>query len=484
MSEKLTRFIVITSFHFSGRCAVRDEVSKSVVMGTQSVFSERAKIEVEPSSINDSYFHLRFSSSNRYWRRNPDDNLIVAESIKPVDDLTDPSSTLFEEISTDKHTSTVFFLRHVQTGHRVVGDASGSPDPTPFHVAPNAQDEEGILVFVNWSSLVKLPSHVAFKGFNQSYLQGIWAEDHQYLQFAAEDRNNEVAGHRVFLQPDGSLRIKSDHFNSYSSMYQLSCVIIMIRYWQYQHDWIYASIQDPGTESNTLFWPVRVDGDTIALRCNANNRFCKSHDWDGKNRCLNAAVDTIVNEARMTVEELVTNRTIYQVKYRMEDARIYDVMPYLAGTTTATNYANQKGEIAVELKYEDSKSYTFSRSTSLKAGVKATIKAGIPFIVDESIEVSFEATETFEWDTAKTITTSVTATGKVEVDPRTIATVHYVASMGKCDIPYTYTQSEQSSTDGTFSETVYEDGIYTGVSCYNFDFVIDSTKPLDPPPST
>ncbi|KAG6398026.1 hypothetical protein SASPL_139476 [Salvia splendens] len=473
MSEKLTRFIVITFTHFSGgRCAVRDEVSKSVVMGTQSKFSERAKIEVEPSSINERYVHLRFSSSNRYWQRNPDNNLIVAESIKPVEHLTDPSSTLFEQLSSDKYISKkVFFLRHVQTGHRVVGDAdaAGSPDPIPLHVAPNAQDDEGLLEFVNWSTLVKLPSHVAFKGFNQSYLKGIWAEHHHYLQFAAEDRNSVVAGHRVFLQPNGSLRIKSDYFNMY---------------WQYGYDWIYASNQDPGPESNTLFWPVRVDGDTIALRCNANNRFCKSHDYKGKNRCLNAAVDTIVNEARMTVEELVTNRTISQVKYRMEDARIYDVIPYLAGSTTATNHSNLKGGIGVQLTYQDSKSYTFSRSTSLTAGVKATIKAGIPFIVDESIEVSFEATETLEWDTAKTITTTVTATGSVEVDPRTIATVHYVASMGKCDIPYSYTQSEQSSTDGTFSETGYEDGIYTGVSCYNFDFVIDSTKPLDPPPST
>ncbi|KAG6398025.1 hypothetical protein SASPL_139475 [Salvia splendens] len=469
MSEKLTRFIVITSFHSSGRCAVRDEVSKSVVMGTQSVFSERAKIEVEPSSINDSYFHLRFSSSNRYWRRNPDNNSIVAESTKPVEHLTDPSSTLFEQISTDKYTSMVFFLRHVQTGHRVVGDASGSPDPTPFHVVPNAQDDEGLLKFVNWSTLVKLPSHVAFKGYNQSYLGGVWAEDHQYLQFATEDRNSEHSGHRVYLQPDGSLRIRSDYFK---------------KYWQYGHDWIYASIEDPGNESDTLFWPVRVDGDTIALRCNANNRFCRSLDYERKTRCLNAGADTIVNEARMTVEELVTNRTISQVKYRMEDARIYDVTPYLAGTTTATNHSNEKGGIDVQLTYQDSKSYTFSRSTSLKAGVKATINAGVPFIVDESIEVSFEATETFEWDTAKTITTSVTATGSIEVDPRTIATVHYVASMGKCDIPYSYTQSEQSSTDGTFSETVYEDGMYTGVSCYNFDFVIDSTKPLNPTPST
>ncbi|XP_047962103.1 uncharacterized protein LOC125206933 [Salvia hispanica] len=299
MSEKLTRYIVITSaYNFSGRCAVRDEASKSIVMATQSLFSEKVKIEVEASTIDERYVHLRFSSSNRYWRRNPDNNLIVAESTKPVDDLTDPSSTLFEQISASK---TLFYLRHVQTGHRVVGDASGSPDSTPFHVAPDAGQYDGLLNFVNWSTLVKLPSHVAFKGFNGSYLQGVWAEDHQYLQFAAEDRNSEVAGHRVFLQPDGSLRIRSDHFS---------------RYWQYQHDWIYASIPDPGHETNTMFWPVRVDGDTIALRCNANNRFCKSLDYAGKTRCLNAGADTIVNEAMMTVEELVMNRTISQVNNR------------------------------------------------------------------------------------------------------------------------------------------------------------------------
>lgn len=258
-----------------------------------------------------------------------------------------------------------------------------------------------------------------------------------------------------------------------------------IRYWQYQHDWIYASIQDPGNETNTLFWPVRVDGDTIALRCFANNRFCKSLDYAGKTRCLNAGADTIVEEAKIRVEELVMNREITGVNYRMEDARIYDVKPYLAGVTTATNYSTSTSQISVAMLYEDSKTYSFSRSTSLTAGVKATIEAGIPLIVDESIEISFEVNEEFEWGNSKTITTSVTATGSVEVGPRTIATVHYVASIGKCDVPFTYTQTEQSSTDGIPSQLVYEDGLYTGLNCYNFDFIIDATKPLDPPtPST
>ncbi|KAL1538274.1 hypothetical protein AAHA92_27036 [Salvia divinorum] len=459
MATKLTRFSVIKPIYYSNLCA-RREATGVVSVGEESYFSPQVKIEVEPSKVNNRYVHLRFCYNNRYWKGNITSNIVQADSTKPVEDTSSAECTLFEPIFAETILGIVSFsLTHVHTGFVVVVEKEGN-----VLITRTPKDNNNLLQFVNWDTLVKLPSHVAFKGYNGSYLGGIWAEGHQYLQFSVSDPNSEVAGHQVYLQPDGNLRIRSDHFS---------------RYWQYQHDWIYASIPDPTGESNTLFWPVAVDGDTIALRCLANNRFCKSHDYDGKTRCLNAGADTIVNEARMTVQELVSNRKIYNVKYRMEDARIYGEKPYSAGTATATNTSDQEAQIGVQITYEDSKTYSFSRSTSLTAGVKATIEVGIPVIGKTSIEISFEVNTTFEWGNSDTTTTSVTATGSVPVPAKTVASVEYVATIGTCDVPYSYTQRDQSSTDGQITETVYDDGVFTGVNCYNFNFVIKNVKSLD-----
>lgn len=226
---------------------------------------------------------------------------------------------------------------------------------------------------------------------------------------------------------------------------------------------------------------MKLDDNTIALRSVGNNRFCKSHAWGSINRCLNAAVDTIVNDARIRVHELVLDRKIYNVRYRMEDARIYGETAYVAGTTTATNSSNEQGEVAVQITYEDSNSYTFNRSFSLTAGVTTSITAGVPLIAEATIEIGYQVSTTFEWGESKTRTMAVTATGTIPVPPRSVASVRYVGTMGTCDVPYSYTQQERSSTTGQITELDYDDGLYTGVSCYNFNFVIENTKPITHP---
>ncbi|XP_047949406.1 natterin-2-like [Salvia hispanica] len=177
-------------------------------------------------------------------------------------------------------------------------------------------------------------------------------------------------------------------------------------------------------DRNLLFWPIKIDNNTIALRSVGNNRICQLHNWGNINRCLNAAV------------ELVLNRSIYNVRYRMEDARIYGETPYAAGTTTASNFSNQDAEVGVQITYEESSSYTFSRSLSLTAGVTTTISAGVPLVAGGSIEISYQVNAAFEWGESRTRTKTVTATGTIPVPARSVASVRYVATMGTCDVPY------------------------------------------------
>ncbi|KAG6423412.1 hypothetical protein SASPL_113807 [Salvia splendens] len=463
MASRLTRFIVIESVSNNGHHAVRETTNpNAVIMRNESVFSTLIKIEAERATSNNAYIHLRFCNTNRYWQRNSSSDAIVAQSNKPSEDMSDRSCTLFEATVTGPDT---FFLTHIQTGWRVVILSN----TTAFHLSPpsSVSANDGLLRFVNWDSLVHLPTHVAFQGSNDDFLKGIWAENAQFLQFASSDPNELISNHRVQLMPDGHVRIYSDYFT---------------RWWRFHNDWIWASTMDPSIDDrNLLFWPIKVDNNTIALRSVGNNRICQLHSWGNINRCLNAAVTTITNEARIRVHELVLNRSIYNVRYRMEDARIYGETPYVAGTTTAANFSNEQGEVAVQITYQDSSSYTFSRSLSLTAGVTTTISAGVPLIAGATIEIGYQVNTTFEWGESRSRTTSVTATGTIPVPARSVASVRYVATMGTCDVPYSYTQQERSSTTGQITELDYDDGLFTGVSCYNFNFVVEKTTPLNHP---
>ncbi|XP_047961695.1 uncharacterized protein LOC125206488 [Salvia hispanica] len=252
------------------------------------------------------------------------------------------------------------------------------------------------------------------------------------------------------------------------------------QFWRRSPNWIWAdSDQSSIDDSDTHFWPVKVDNsNTIALRNAGNNNYCARLSTEGKTDMLNADVHNITKQARLVVQELVSQRNIYNVVYRMQDARIYDEMPYIAGSSVLTNSSDQEAAMAVQITYQDEKSYTFSRSLSLTAGVETTFSTGVPFILDGEITVSFEINTTLQWDTVKTNTTSVMASGSIPVPVRSTAVIEYVGTKGTCDVPYSYTQQDKSSTDGSVSYTEQVDGIYKGISFYNFHFVVKSVQAL------
>lgn len=167
-------------------------------------------------------------------------------------------------------------------------------------------------------------------------------------------------------------------------------------------------------------------------------------------------------------------RKIYNVVYNMDDARIFDEMPYIAGYAKLDNSTDDESSMDVAVTYQDERSYTFSRSVTLTAGVTVSVEAGLPFIEEATIEVSVEISGTLEWDDTKTTTTSVTAT----VPARSSAVVEYVGTKGTCNVPFSYRQQDKSSVDGKIVYTDLTDGIYNGVNCYNFDFKISKIDPI------
>ncbi|XP_047959194.1 uncharacterized protein LOC125204547 [Salvia hispanica] len=462
MAFNLPRFIAIRTIGYPDRGHLYyNERARVVELGEQSVFSTLVKIEVERATSNANYVHLRFCHSNRYWSQRVNGNGIVAELREPVEDTTNPSCTLFEAVQAPRRPAGQFYLNHVQTGGRLLID----PQYWGIFVQLNALSYN-FLTFVDWSTLVKLPGHVAFKGDNGSFLRGVSQDGANYLQFSSNDPSELASSHRVSLMSDGHVRIASDHW--------------LGLFWRRSPNWIWADANNQSSINNrdAHFWPVRIDGDTIALRNAGNDQYCSRLTAQGKTSMLNAAVRTITNEARLVVQELVSQRKIHNVRYRMDNARIYNEMPYVAGSSVLINSTDQEANMGVEITYQDEKSYTFSRSLSLTAGVTTTFSTGVPFIVKGEITVSFEINTTLRWDTTTTTTTSLKASGSVPVPARTSAVIEYVGTRGTCDIPYSYTQQDTNSTNGQVSYTEHVDGIYKGVSSYNFSFVIRSTQRL------
>ncbi|XP_042054674.1 uncharacterized protein LOC121799381 [Salvia splendens] len=304
----------------------------SVTIGEQSVFSTLVKIEVEQATSNPNYVHLRFSNFNRYWSQRANGNGIVAELKQPVEDTTDPSCTLFEVVQAPGEAAGAFYFNHVQTGGRLLVDT----EYWGVFVQVNALDSYDFLTFVDWSTLVKLPAHVAFKGDNGRFLEGRSWDGYNYLQFSSDDPNEEASGHRVSLMPDGHVRITSDHWDS--------------QFWRRSPNWIWADSDQSSIDDNdTHFWPVKVDeNNTIALRNAGNNNYCARLSAEGKSDMLNADVQNITKEARLVVQELVSQRNIYNVVYRMQDARIHDEVPYVAGTSVLTNSSDHEAAMAVQ----------------------------------------------------------------------------------------------------------------------------------------
>ncbi|XP_022723818.1 uncharacterized protein LOC111280669 [Durio zibethinus] len=204
-----------------------------------------------------------------------------------------------------------------------------------------------------------------------------------------------------------------------------------------------ADSKDGATTINipvdTLFRPVKVDNHTIAAIYLGNNNFCKSLRTEGKTNCLNAAIRSVTRDAQLTVEEPVMTRQIHNVKYKLDYSRVYDERTIVAAKNSASNYSQQSSTL------------------------------------DGKIELSGEVQSGIEWGETKTITTVVEVVHKVVVPLMTKVTVDLIATNGKCDVPFSFTQRD-TLYNGTTVTTQVQGGTYTGSNYYSIIFKTKEEK--------
>lgn len=465
MADRLPNMIAFRSIRFSTPATARFEEGRRrgiIRVSGNSVRNELVKIQVEPSKVDSRYVHFRFVHVNKYWAKPADDRYLLAGSDQPEEDITKPSCTLFQPTFDANgnlgliHVHTMFYIE--RDIHATIGSGNAGL-LFALNTAPNFT-----FTFVDLESIVTLPMHVAFKGHNDRYVQAITFDRLPYNQTSSGDPNDGQSNYEVQHMEDGHIRIKSLHFD---------------RYWRRSPNWIWADNNSTsGSDRDTLFWPVQIDDNTIALRNAGNNLFIRPLTLEGKTNCLNARVANMTLETRLVVEELVLQRDIFNVRYRMEDARIYDEQPFLAGVATATNLSAEESTLDITISYEDSFSYSFSNSLSITQGVSTKIQAGIPKIASGKIRISTEISKEFEWNRTTEEKKIVTAEHGVTVPPKSRARVSYVGTHGKCSLPFNYTRRDKRSTSGDLLVSQHIDGIYSGVSYYNFQFEVLEFEPL------
>lgn len=168
-------------------------------------------------------------------------------------------------------------------------------------------------------------------------------------------------------------------------------------------------------------------------------------------------------------------RNIGNAKYLIEDARVYDAELLLVANNSASNYTKETNAMDVKLSYTDTKTTTWKTNASLKLGAKTTFEMGIPLIFEGKVELSGEIQSGIEWSQTTTITTVVDVTHKTVVPPMTKVTVNLLATRGKCDVPFSFTQRDVLY-NGKTVVTAVEGGTFTGSNYYNIIFETKEEK--------
>jgi hypothetical protein len=322
----------------------------------------------------------------------------------------------------------------------------------------NQPDEDAYRTFsvIHLEGQMLLPKHVCFKGDNGKYLMPLGG----FLQFSSDDIGDPLVRNIIETNSDGTIRIRSERSGMFwmrgiSDNAITPCPIGIV------------------IDADSVFRAILLElGGKCALQNLGNNNFCNR---DLSSSLFYAAVPTITREAQLELHETVLSRRIYSVEYHLNDVNISGLKPrdYFIKTIDNSTDRPQKSKIVIE--YDVTTETRWDSSVSLKLGVKTTIKAGVPLLAEASVEISAEFSGSYSWGETKSETKRYSIEEEVEVPPHTELTLRVVATEGRCDIPFTYTQ-EDILTTGETIVTNLGDGIYRGVNSYGFKTLISEKK--------
>lgn len=179
----------------------------------------------------------------------------------------------------------------------------------------------------------------------------------------------------------------------------------------------------------------------------------------------------------LTINENIISQQIYDVKYIIDEAKIFHYPPETMRETAISNY-----ECRSVVKTDSlSKTYQVERrwdvSVSIKVGVKTSFTVGIPLITSAGIELSTEVT--IQGSGGNTVTEAIADTVSVEMTapPNHACTVNMVQYKYKVDIPFTARLSRTYGNGETRTTSIT--GTYDSVQIGEVRAVAHRCKLLD-----
>ncbi|KAG8090124.1 hypothetical protein GUJ93_ZPchr0011g28880 [Zizania palustris] len=428
----------------------------------EDCISPHTRFYVEPSKENDGLVHIRCCYNNKYWavqqQQEGDVGGWIIHTVHELeDDLSKPSCTLFKlDPATENQPQSVRFLLAQLGKHVSMFSSSNKTNNNYLYVRREETGEDDILgtyTVLDLSAEKILPKNIAIKGDNDLYLKA-YLDNHNFLKFATNDIGESTVHNTIITNKDGTVRIKNDFFG---------------KFWRRSPNWIWADSTDTTNNNlDTLFKVVKT-GDYFALQNLGNNNFCKRLWQDGIVSCLNAGTTTITTEAKLKLEEAVVSRKIYGVDFDLSNYRIYGNEVLNMSTASAVNRTTEKNTAKLTLSYKEASMSTWDSTVSWKLSVTTTVKAGVPKVAEESVEIKNEFSGEYKWGSSLEKTTEQQIEYELIVPPMSKVTVSLIASKASCDVPFSYKQ-EDVLYDGRVVTYDMDDGIYTGINCYDFKY--------------
>ncbi|XP_038904200.1 uncharacterized protein LOC120090546 [Benincasa hispida] len=415
------------------------------------VVSLLTKFALEPAK-KSRYWHIRCCYNNKYLASSNDHNRLVTPSVsKPTEDESSHPCTLFNIVPGP--TPGTYYLVDVLLQTYVCRCTTSKIHQncltTRYDVIEKHSDK--LHMFTDFENFIVLPKHVAFKGDNGLFLAAFWYNDWPYLQFNSDDIGSPWVGNEVFNVGDGTIRIKNDYFN---------------KFWIRNPNWILADTDDTtANDKNTLFWPVKISKNKVALRSLGNDMYCRRYTADGKVDCLNSRVPSIIKEAEFEIVEPIISREIYNCKYRTMDARVYDETIVTMAIEEAVNGSTKEATMALSFKYTEERTKSWESVLSMSMNVKTSVTAGIPEIAQAGIEINLHFDASYTWGETISETKEVTETYTVTVPEKTRMKVTLLATKAKTDVPFSYTRRDVLR-NGKRVTTECDDGLFVGANTY------------------
>jgi hypothetical protein len=333
-----------------------------------------------------------------------------------------------------------------------------------MHIASDEYGGGGLIdtftvIDVSYQKL--LPSYLAFKGDNGRFLAGQEYQSAYYgtintLQFSGKDIGDPRVLYTTYTNDDGIVRIKSNYFG---------------KFWRNSINFVWGDSDDTTqNDPYTLFWVTTGDG-FIAFRNLANNNFCKRLTNEWYTDCFNAAVGSITNEARLQYVEPVLSRDIFDVNFRLSEARMYTKGIDGLDSLTVTNNTSTTNKQMLTFTYTSRVETTWSSTVSVKLEVKTTLECGIPLVGEGKIEISTEFSGSYTWGKTESEEKQISKQIEVEVPPMKKVTVKGIGSNGVCDIPFSYKQRDVL-INGQEVTQEFTDGMYYGVKTSSITFEV------------